>query len=293
MDSYEISFRYDSTIETGIINDLLVSVLGDIGFDGFISEEDGLLAYIEAIKYNEPALNDCLSEFPLQDVHITYTRQLIKSRNWNEVWEKNYFQPIVIEQECLIRASFHPEIKGFNYPIVIDPKMAFGTGNHATTYLMLCELLKLDLKYKTLLDMGCGTAVLAILAAMKEASRIVAIDIDEWAYRNAIENCRLNHTKQIEIALGGAEQITRFGTFDYIFANINRNILLNDIQRYAPALQPKGSLFMSGFYKEDIPAIEEESNRNGLFLHHFTERVNWVAIQVKKNELPVVRTEGI
>ena len=282
MDSYEISFRYDSTIETGIINDLLASGLGDIGFDGFISEEDGLLAYIEVLKYNETALIDCLNNFPLQDVRFTYAQRFIKNCNWNEEWEKNYFQPIVIEQECLIRASFHPEIKGFKYPIVIDPKMAFGTGNHATTYLMLCELLKLDLKDKQFLDMGCGTAVLAILAAMKEASRIVAIDIDEWAYRNALENCRLNHTEQIEIALGGAEQISRFGTFDYIFANINRNILLNDIRLYAPALKPEGSLFMSGFYKEDMPAIEEESGRFGLFPSSFTERDNWVTVQVEK-----------
>ena len=281
MDYCEILIRYDTTIESEIINDLLASELGNIGFDGFLSEDDGILAYIDPKKYHEPALNDCLNEFPLKGINFTYSLRLIKSRNWNEEWEKNYFQPVVIEQECLIRASFHPEMKGFKYPIVIDPKMAFGTGNHATTYLMLCELLKLDLKDKEFLDMGCGTAVLAILATMKEASRTVAIDVDEWAYQNAIENCRLNHTEQIEIVHGGAEQLIRFGTFDYIFANINRNVLLNDIRLYAPALKSEGSLFMSGFYKEDIPAIEEESVRNGLLPYAFTEQDNWVTIQVK------------
>jgi len=131
--------------------------------------------------------------------------------------------------------------------------------------------------------MGCGTAVLAILAAMKEASRVVAIDIDEWAYSNALENCRLNNTENIQIALGGAEQINRFGTFDYIFANINRNILLADIHRYVPALKCEGLLFMSGFYKEDISVIEKECSNNQLSLCSFTEQDNWVAVLVKKN----------
>jgi ribosomal protein L11 methyltransferase len=283
MEYYEISFTYESIIPTDIINDILASELGNVSFDSFVPEENGLLAYINAEKYDEQNLNDCLDNFPLQGIHFFHSQQLIKSRNWNEEWEKNYFRPIIIENDCLIRASFHPEEKGFKYPIVIDPKMAFGTGNHATTYLMLCELLKLDLKDKAFLDMGCGTAVLAILAAMKEASRVVAIDIDEWAYNNAIENCRLNHTENIEVALGGAEQIVHFGSFDYIFANINRNILLEDIHRYVPALKPEGSLFMSGFYKEDIPAIEKESNRHGLLLSSFTERDNWVSVQVKKD----------
>jgi len=282
MDYYEIAFKYDSGIETGIINDILASELGDIGFESFISEEDGLLAYIMANQYDEPALNDCLNNFPLPNTGFRLTKQLIKSRNWNEEWEKNYFRPVEIEKECLIRASFHPEMEGFKYAVVIDPKMAFGTGNHATTYLMLRELLVLDLKDKAFLDMGCGTAVLAILAAMKGASRIVAIDIDEWAYRNAIENCRLNKTEQVEAVLGGAEQLSRFGTFDYIFANINRNILLNDIHLYVNALSTTGALFMSGFFKEDIPAIEEECRQYGLLLHSFREQDNWVAVKVTK-----------
>ena len=283
MDFFEFSFQYESPIETEVINDVLASELGNIGFDSFFSAENGLLAYIEADKYNESTLNDCLCAFPLEGIQFSYTLQTIKSRNWNEEWEKNYFQPVTINNECLIRASFHPEREGFKYTIVIDPKMAFGTGNHATTSLMLSELLRLDVKDKDFLDMGCGTAILAILAAMKGASRIVAIDIDEWAYQNAIENCHLNNTEQIEVLLGGAEQI--FGTFDYIFANINRNILLNDISHYAPALKFGGSLFMSGFYKDDIPVIEKECIRHGLFLCSVKEQDAWVSIQVSKNKI--------
>ncbi|MDR2914896.1 MAG: 50S ribosomal protein L11 methyltransferase [Tannerella sp.] len=283
MEYYEVSFKYESPVETGIINDILASELGNIGFESFVPEENGLVAYVITKKYDGSLLDECLANFPLPGITFHHTHKLIEERNWNEEWEKNYFQPIRIGKECLIRASFHPEEKGFSYPIVIDPKMAFGTGNHATTYLMLCEMLKLDLKDKEVLDMGCGTAVLAILAAMKDALRIVAIDIDKWAYDNAIENCRLNNTENIEIALGGAEQINRFGTFDFIFANINRNILLEDIRYYVPALKPEGSLYMSGFYKEDIPVIEKECNQHGFFLYSFAEQDNWVAVLVKRS----------
>ena len=282
MDYYEITFRYDSPVETGIINDLLASELGKIGFESFVSEDNGLLAYINTAIFNDSLLNECLCNFPLEGINFFQSQQLIKSRNWNEEWEKNYFQPIVIDNDCRICASFHPEIKGFRYSIVIDPKMAFGTGNHATTYLMLTELLKLDLKEKSFLDMGCGTAILAILAAMKGASKVVAIDIDELAFNNAVDNCRLNHTEQIEVVLGGAGQIARSGMFDYIFANINRNVLVNDICHYAQALEPEGSLFMSGFFKEDITAIEKESNRNGLFLCVVEQRDHWISTQFRK-----------
>ena len=284
MEYYELSFRYepDADIDINIINDILASELGGIGFESFTSDEDGLTAYIISNKYDVHSLNICLENFPVPGIKFHYTQKLIEDRDWNEEWEKNYFKPIHIENECLIRASFHPVENGYKYTIVIDPKMAFGTGNHATTYLMICEILKLDLAGKEVLDMGCGTAVLAILAAMKDAKRAIAIDIDEWAYNNAVENCRLNNTENIEVALGGAEQINKFGTFDYIFANINRNILLADMHLYVPALKHEGLLFMSGFYKDDIPVIEKECNKNGLSLTYFTERDNWVAVSVRR-----------
>jgi ribosomal protein L11 methyltransferase len=282
MEYCELSFNYESSIDAGTISDILASELGNIGFESFTSDGDGLAAYIAADQYDKSLLDDCLENFPVPGIVFHYDRKLIAGRDWNEEWEKNYFHPIRIGRECIIRASFHAEESGFRYPVVIDPKMAFGTGNHATTYLMLCEMLKLDLKGRELLDMGCGTAVLAILAAKKEASRVVAIDIDEWACNNAAENCRLNNTGHIRVIRGGAERIRDAGAFDYIFANINRNILSEDIRLYEPALKSGGALFMSGFYREDMPVMEDACNKSNLTLSSFTEKENWVAVKAIK-----------
>lgn len=282
MNYYELRFTYESPIETTVISDVLASELGEIGFESFTENEDGLQAYISDQLYNVKALDDKLKKFPLENVTIRYTEQLIESKDWNEEWEKNYFKPIRIGKDCIIRASFHEHELGYAYNIIIDPKMAFGTGNHETTFLMISEILKLDLTSKELLDMGCGTAVLAILAHMKGAGRVVAIDIDEWAYNNALENIRLNNTNDIQVALGGAEQIPAFGTFDIVFANINRNILLNDIRHYSECMKPGAFLYMSGFYVQDIPAIEEECKHNGLALLSHTEKNNWAAVKVQK-----------
>ena len=282
MNYYELKFTYESPIEATIISDVLASELGEIGFESFTEDEDGLLAYVSDQLYNVKALQDKLNEFPLENVTIRYTEQLVESKDWNEEWEKNYFKPIRIGNDCIIRASFHEPEPGYTYNIIIDPKMAFGTGNHETTYLMIGEMLKLKLAGKELLDMGCGTAVLAILARLKGAKRVAAIDIDEWAYNNALENIRLNHTEDIQVALGGAEKIKEFGLFDIVFANINRNILLNDICQYTNSMKPGSILFMSGFYVEDIPAIEAECQKNGLKLDSYNERNNWVAVKVLK-----------
>lgn len=282
MNYYELKFNYQSPIETTIISDVLAAELGEIGFESFTENEDGLLAYISDSLYNVKELQDKLNDFPLENVEIHFSEQLVESKDWNEEWEKNYFKPIRIGTDCIIRASFHQPEPGFTYNIIIDPKMAFGTGNHETTYLMIGEMLKLDLEGKDLLDMGCGTAVLAILAKMKKARKVVGIDIDEWAYNNALENKRLNATEDIEIALGGAEQIPAFGTFDIVFANINRNILLNDIRHYADYMKPGAIIFMSGFYTEDIPAIKAECELNGLNFISYAERNNWAAVRVEK-----------
>lgn len=282
MNYYELTFTYVSPIEASILNDVLAAELGEIGFESFTENENGLQGYISDTIYNVEVLKEKLASFPLENVEIRYTESLVESKDWNEEWEKNYFKPIRIDKDCIIRASFHEDEPGYAYTIIIDPKMAFGTGNHETTYLMISEMLKLDLNGKELLDMGCGTAVLAILARMKGAARVVAIDIDQWAYDNALENIRLNHTNEIQVALGGAEQIPATGQFDLVFANINRNILLADIRHYNACMKPGALLYMSGFYVQDIPAIEEECNRNGLALLSHTEKNNWVAVKVQK-----------
>ena len=282
MNYYELQFTYTSEIETSIINDILAGELGAIGFESFTETENGLTGYVPEKAYDSDAVTNLLIEFPLQGVMFHKSEKIIEGKDWNEEWEKNYFKPIRIGKDCIIRASFHEDEPGFTYTIIIDPKMAFGTGNHETTYLMIEQMLKLDLKDKSLLDMGCGTAVLAILAKMKGANPVVAIDIDEWAYNNALENCRLNHTESIEVALGGAERIAEFGTFDVVFANINRNILLQDMAKYAASLKPGGLLYMSGFYTEDIPVIEAACNEQGLKLISHTEKNNWAAVKTEK-----------
>ena len=282
MNYYELSFTYSSPIENAIINDILAAELGEIGFESFSENRNGLQGYIAESLYDAEVLQNKLDDFPLEGIKIQFTEAFIKDKDWNEEWEKNYFKPIRIEKKCIIRASFHEKEPGYTYEIIIDPKMAFGTGNHETTYLMINEMLALDLEGKELLDMGCGTAVLAILARMKGAKRVVGIDIDRWAYNNALENIRLNHTDDIQIVLGGAEQIPEIGQFDIVLANINRNILLNDIQHYNQCLRPGGLLYMSGFYEQDIPVIEEECKQHGLTLLSHTEMSNWVAVKVQK-----------
>lgn len=284
MNYYEFTFTYtsDAAVEAEVVNDILAGELGEIGFESFVPTAEGLVAYIQEKEYDADILAEKLDVFPIPGIHFHVQTEKVIGKDWNEEWEKNYFKPIRIEKECIIRASFHEEEPGYIYTIIIDPKMAFGTGNHETTYLMISEMLKLDLTGKEVLDMGCGTAVLAILAALKGARRIVGIDIDEWAYNNALENIRLNKTEQIEVALGGAEQIGKHLPFDIIFANINRNILLNDIHRYTEHLKSEGLLFMSGFYEQDIPVIRSECEKNGLTFLSFEKRNDWVAVKVRK-----------
>jgi len=279
MNYFEINFFIDFFEE--YISDVLISELGEIGFDSFVSTETGLVAYALETAFDEAKLKDLLSDFPFE-ASIDYKVTQIESKNWNEEWEKHYFEPIVIGNECVIHSSFHKNVPKAKYDIVIDPKMAFGTGHHETTSLVIGRLLQMDLQDKTLLDMGCGTAVLAILAAKRGAKDIVAIDIDTWCTENSIENIEMNNIHGIDVQLGGAELLAGLH-FDIILANINRNILLADMEQYAACLSSGGELYMSGFYVQDIPLIEAEANRNGLTLIDYHEKNNWVAVKTVKN----------
>ena len=284
MTYYEFDFTYDTSLDIEIVNDVLAAELGEIGFESFTSDEKGLQGFIPATLYNIAHVEEKLAAFPLEGTTIHYSARPVKDKDWNEEWEKNYFQPIHIGNECQIRASFHPEKPGFRHNILIDPKMAFGTGNHETTYLMIQAMLASDLKGQEVLDMGCGTAVLAILAYQQGAKRIVAIDIDEWAYNNALENIHLNQAEEIQVLLGGAERIAETGTYDTILANINRNILLHDIHHYAQALKEGGQLIMSGFYEEDCPMLEAECRQWGLEPIDRASRNKWTRMRViRKN----------
>lgn len=262
------------------LSDVLASELGELGFDSFSPTYNGLEAFIPENLYSEVKLKELLSNF-IFEATIEYNVIKVETINWNEEWEKHYFEPIIINNQCVIHSSFHKDIPKLKYDIVIDPKMSFGTGHHETTSLMIAEILKMDVKGLNVLDMGCGTSVLAILAAMRGASKITAIDIDEWCVENSIENIALNKVEGIEVAMGDA-QLLKGLKFDVIIANINRNILLNDIKAYADCLDAGGELYMSGFYKEDIPLIEAEANRNNLKLNYFAEKNNWVAVKTTK-----------
>jgi len=260
--------------------DIMASILGEKGFDSFTYSDDVMKAYVLESVFTEALLEEAKAEFPME-VEIAYNYQTVETKNWNEEWEKNYFQPIVIGDRCVIHSSFHQDTPGAKYDILIDPKMSFGTGHHETTSLMLAALLDADVNGKSFLDMGCGTAVLAILARMKGADPVTAIDIDEWAYENSIENIRLNQVSDIDVKLGGAELLGS-EKYDVILANINRNILLQDIQNYTACMNDGSQLFMSGFYVEDIPMIREEAERNGLTFISHSEKNRWVAVQFVK-----------
>lgn len=278
MNFIQVNFSFEPFEE--FMADILAAELAEIGFDSFVPGENGMQAFIPENKFDESSLKQLIADYPIE-VAVSYEIITVASKNWNEEWEKHYFEPIVIGDECVIHSSFHKNVPEAKYDIIIDPKMAFGTGHHETTSLVIGEILKMDLTNKKVLDMGCGTAVLAILAAMRGATELLAIDIDNWCTENSLENIALNNVSGIEVKLGGAELLEGLH-FDIILANINRNILLADIEKYAACLSSGGKLFMSGFYKADIPVIEAEVNRNELELIDFNEKNNWVVVKTVK-----------
>ena len=257
-------FTFHTNPSTEIVNDVLAAVLGETGFESFVENENGLTAYIQQTLCDETSIKNAIAGFPLSDTEITYTYAETEDKDWNEEWEKNFFQPIIIGDRCVIHSTFHQDIPKAEYDIVINPQMAFGTGHHETTSLIIEELLDSELKDKSLLDMGCGTSILAILARMKGAHPCTAIDIDEWCVRNSIENIELNHVDNIAVSQGDASSLSGKGPFDVVIANINRNILLNDMKQYVTCMHPGAELYMSGFYVDDIPVIREEAEKNGL-----------------------------
>lgn len=277
-----LEFIFHTEPCTEVVNDVLSAVLGEVGFESFVEQEGGIAAYIQTALYDEETLKSALDSFPLADTTLTYTYKEAEDKDWNEEWEKNFFQPIVIGNRCVIHSTFHHDVPQAEYDIVINPQMAFGTGHHETTSLIIGELLEADLQGKALLDMGCGTSILAILARMRGAAPCAAIDIDEWCVRNSLENIELNHVDSISVFQGDASILPDKGPFDVVIANINRNILLNDMKHYVARMNPGARLFMSGFYTDDIPAIHEEAERNGLRFVHHKEKNRWAAVQFEK-----------
>lgn len=279
MNYYEVNFNYESAIEPSVVSDILAAELGEIGFESFTEADEGLQAYIQDKLYSETALKEKLNDFPIPEVHIHYTCTPIESKDWNEEWEKNFFQPIVIDNRCVIHSTFHKDYPKAEYDIVINPQMAFGTGHHETTSSILGELLDADLKGKSVLDMGCGTSILAILASMRGADPVTAIDIDDWCVNNSRDNIALNNIHNITVELGDASLLEGRQPFDVIIANINRNILMNDMAAYTNCMHSGSEIYMSGFYVEDIPVLREKAESLGLEFVHHREKNNWAAVK--------------
>lgn len=273
MNYIETKIRLEPSTEDNF--DILSALLGEIGYESFLQTEDALLAYIQENEFNNVQLKSVVDNLGALFSNIQYESNQIADRNWNEEWEKN-FDPIIIDDILLIRAPFHDIENKLPNEIVIEPKMSFGTGHHSTTSSMIKMMANIDFKDEEVLDMGCGTGVLAIYASQKGASKILAIDIDTWAYENSLENIERNKISNINVVLGDTNAIAN-KKFNIVLANINRNILLNDMENYKNSMLTESKLLLSGFYTEDLPIIQEKANELGLTYQNHISDKNWVA----------------
>lgn len=274
------SIRFDIFPCSEDVTDLLAAFLADAGFESFEPDEKGLTAYIQDSIYKGEAVKEAIRSLPY-DVDIIFKATFVKGKDWNEEWEKNYFKPIVVADRCVVRSSFHNDAPKAEYEIVIDPKMAFGTGHHSTTSLMLTYLLNMELEGKRMIDMGTGTGILAILAMMRGAKSAVGIEIDPGAYENSLGNGRLNGV-DVEFRCGDASLLADYSDVDVFVANINRNVITSDIDSYSKTLRPGGTMLLSGFYVEDIPVVEEAAAKAGLVLVETRSDNNWAGLRLTK-----------
>lgn len=277
-DYTEVRLDLDPCTETH--TDILAAMLAEIGYESFVPDSSGLTAYIRKEDFSPIALDHVIREFPM-DTAISPSHSVVEGQDWNAEWEKNYFKPIVIDNLCAIHSSFHKDVPACKYDILIDPKMAFGTGHHATTTLILRRLLAMDLTGRKVVDMGTGTGILAILADMRGAARIDAVEIDEFAYENAKENVKLNKASHITLHHGDASTLASIRDIDLFIANINRNIITADLAAYADTLSPGASVVLSGFYEEDIPVIMKTAETLGLRYADHTVLDRWASLHLK------------
>lgn len=278
-DYIEVRFELSPCDETA--TDVLAAMLCDAEFESFVPDADGLTAYVKRDLYNENNVDEIVADFPLP-VKINWLKVVIEGQDWNSEWEKNYFRPIVVGDKCVIHSSFHKDIPKVEYDIVIDPKMAFGTGHHATTSLIIRRLLDMDMVGKSVMDMGTGTGILAILSAMRGAEPVSAIEIDEFAYVNAVENVKINGVPQIKVHLGDASLLASEQPVDVFIANINRNIITTDIAEYVKCLKSGGVMLLSGFYEEDVPVIMKKAEPLGLAYDSHSVSDRWTCLRLTK-----------
>ena len=280
MNYYKVRFECAPCSED--ITDLLAAFLADLGYESFEPDGSGLTAYVQASEFSEDAVKDMLEDFPME-TSISFDSEFVESQNWNEEWEKHYFQPIVIAGECVVHSSFHKDVPAARYDILIDPKMAFGTGHHATTSQMMRYVLDIeDIEGKTVIDMGTGTGILAILCKMRGAGKVDGIEIDPGAFENAVENAALN-SQAIGFICGDASALADLPPADIFLANINRTVITADIRLYADRIKSGGTLLLSGFYTADIPIVMAAAEPLGFTLDKSTEEGDhWAAIRLIK-----------
>lgn len=276
-----VEVRIDIEPCSEVATDLVAAMLCECGYESFVPDAKGVTAYVKREMYAPEAVAQMIEEFPL-DVTITHHDVMIEGRDWNSEWEKHYFKPIVVGNRCVIHSSFHTDVPAAEYDIVIDPKMAFGTGHHQTTSLIIEQLLDMDLTGRMVLDMGTGTGILAILTAMRGASPVIGIEIDPAAQVNAVENVKLNSHPEIKIVLGDASSLALVSGVDVFIANINRNIITADIASYVTTMKPGAEVLLSGFYVDDIPVVMEAAKPLGLAYRSHTERDNWTCLRLIK-----------
>jgi ribosomal protein L11 methyltransferase len=274
MDYIQYSFTV-SPPEPG--SDILIALLADLGFESFTQNETGLDAYIQGVFDNE----DLVKELSFEDFSFSFTRIEIPKTNWNEEWEKN-FNPVYVDDLVCIRAHFHPASDKVKHDIVITPKMSFGTGHHDTTWLISKTMFSLDFKNANVLDMGCGTGILAILAKQLGATTILGIDIDDWSIENSIENAGINHASDIEFKKGDASLLPTTETFDIILANINKNVLKKDLPAYFTSLKKEGHLLLSGFFTTDVDELKQLAQCIGFTFIESYNKNEWAVIKLKK-----------
>lgn len=277
-----IELRVDLNPCDEAATDVLAALLAEHGYESFVPDEYGLTAYAREGDFDAGILRDVIAGMPFEGITADSRWEKVEGRDWNAEWEKNYFQPIVIDGRCVIHSSFHNDIPAADYDIVIDPKMAFGTGHHQTTTQIIRHLLGEDLNGKSVTDVGTGTGILAILAAMRGASPVNAIEIDEFAHINAVENVALNGHGEINVILGDASALEALEPADILLANINRNIILNDLGRYAQALVSGGEMVLSGFYSADADVILADAEKLGLAYKSRASIDDWTCLVLTK-----------
>ncbi len=261
-------------------SEILMAEIAETGFDTFMENDKGFEAYVEAENFDKQLLEEIRERYNQQTAVIFY-QDRIQKKNWNEEWEKSY-EPVIVDDACIIRANFHQPSKQYPYDIVITPKMSFGTGHHATTYLMVKSQLEIDHTNKRVMDAGCGTAVLSVMASKRGASFVDAFDIDAWSIENGKENAEVNHCNNIRIRQGKISELKFEEPFEIILANINKNILLMEMPYYFAYLKPGGLLLLSGFYEHDIPDLLAKAEKEGLTLVNHRVHETWATLLLKR-----------